>query len=330
MKIPMMNAVRFDGTDVRLEEIRRVRPAAGEVLVRVLAVAVDRRDGEPSLGPYPLSLDRAGRRTLGRHVAGTVAALGVGVDGWPLGRSLVVQPEVLARGRWFAPGVCADGGLAEYLVAPVEALVPLPRHLSAAEGAQLALAARAGSLLAHARLMAGESVGIWGAGSLGSAAVAVARALGAAPVIALDPRPQARIAARELGADADLDPAAADVPARVHELTEGRGLDVALHLAPHAGAAEQSVAGLSPQGRGVLIGPVEGVGGAGRWDGRTLSGLPRVAPGVLPGLIHLLNAGRLRLPVLPPALPGGLPDAVDVLGAAVGGESSVAPCVLTL
>lgn len=328
MKVPMMSTVRFDGSVVGVEQVRRVRPATGQVLVRVTAIAIDRPDGETHVGPHPVRLNPAGRRTLGRHAVGTVAALGVGVDGWPLGRPVVLQPEVRVRGGWFVPGVEHDGALAEYVVAPAEALVTLPGDLSPTVGVQLPLAARAASMLAHARLSPGESVGIWGAGALGSAVLAVARALGAAPIVVIDPREEARAAARDLGADASLDPTEAELPERVQELTGRRGFDVALHVAPDPGAAEQTMAGLGPRGRGVLAGPAQRIGGIDRWDGRTLSGVPRVDPGALPRLAHLASQGRLRLPVRP-SLPGGLSAAAELLDAAVRGVP-VEPRVLSL
>ncbi|MEU3269308.1 zinc-binding dehydrogenase [Saccharomonospora sp. NPDC006951] len=328
MKIPTMNALRFDGSGAGIEQVRRARPAGGQVLVRVAAVAVGRVDGEPHAGLRPVRLNAEGRRTLGRHVAGTVAAPGAGVDAWPLGRPVVLQPEVSVRGGWFLPGVEHDGGLADYIAAPEQALVALPDELSLSDGAGLALAARAGSLLAHARLSPGESVGIWGAGAAGSCAVAVARALGAAPIVAVDPGHRARVTVRDLGADASFDPADPSLPERLRELTGRRGLDVALHLAPDPLAAEQVVAGLGPRGRGVLAGPAHRIGGLERWDGRTLSGVPPVAPDVLPLLVRLASRGRLRLPAFP-ALRGGQAEAAELLDSAVRGRSPAEPRLVT-
>lgn len=328
MKIPMMSAVRFDGSGVRLEEVRRVRPATGEVLVRVTTVALDRMDGEPGSGLRPVQLGPGGRRTLGRHAAGTVAGVGVGVDGWPLGRPVVIRPEVWAR-RPFLPGIEHDGALADYLVAPVEALVPLPEALSPAEGAWLPLAARALSILAHTRLVPGESVGVWGAGALGGAALAVARALGAAPVVAVEPEGRSCATVQDRGADAGLDPAVDDVTAVIRRLTGRRGLDVALHAACDPTAAEQALAALGPEGRLVLAGPAPGTGAIGRWDGRTLSGVPRMHRDALPRVAHLAEQRRLCLPDVR-RLAGGLPAAAGLLDGAVRGDQAVAPHVLSL
>lgn len=327
MKVPVMHAVRWDGAGVRLDEVRRARPATGQVLVRVGAVVLDRRDAEPLAGPRPTQLDAAGVRTLGRHVAGTVAMPGAGADGWPLGRPVALQPEVTMRRGWFAPGTEHDGGLAEYVVAPTEGLVLLPRDLPMTIGALLPLAARAHGMLARAGVVPGTSVGIWGAGSLGGAALAVARLLGAAPIAVVDPDPAARAAALEGGADAALDPADPTRDEQLIALTAGRGLAAALHTAPDAAAGEQAFTALAPDGRGVLAGPMHALDSIERWDGRALSGPPRVDPDSLPRLAHLASHGRLHLPV-PRELSGGLPAAAELLAGACRGASAVTPHVV--
>lgn len=328
MKVPVMSAVRCDGSGVELVEVRRVRPSTGQVLVRVAAVALDRRDGEPLVGPRPVRPDSGGHRTLGRHVTGTVAAPGAGVDGWPLGRPVALQPEVARRPGWFVPGTEHDGGLAEYVVAPAEGLVMLPRDLPLAVGAILPLAARAHSILTRAGARPGASLGIWGAGSLGGAALTVARLLGAAPLVVVDPSGVARATALERGADAALDPADPLLGEQLTALTAGQGLDIALHTAPDAGAAAQALASLAPEGRGVLAGPVGGLGDTDRWDGRTLSGPPRVDPRSLRLLAHLAGQGRLDLPV-PPPVTGGLAAVAARLGDAVRGGAPVESCLVT-
>lgn len=329
MKAPTMRAVRGNNSNVVLDEVRRVRPAAGQVLVRVTAVALDRRDGELFAGPNPVGNPAAGWRIPGRHVVGTVAAPGAGADGWPLGRPVALMPEAAVRHGWFTPGLDNDGGLADYVVAPVEGLTLLPRDLPIEVSAGLPLAARAYSILMSGELRPGQSVGIWGVGSLGGAALSVARLLGGAPLIAVDMSEPARASAIRLGADAALNPTDPDFDERLAALTAGEGLDLALHSAPNAVSAEQVRAALSPEGRGILAGPVQTVGGIRRWDGRTLSGVPRVDPDALRRLAHLASHDRLQLPV-PPVLPGGLSAAADMLDAAARGGEPVQPHLIIL
>lgn len=327
MKVPVMPAVRWHGTGVEVAEVRRARPATGQVLVRVAAVALDRRDGEPGVGPRPTRSDPTGRRTMGRHVVGTVAAPGAGVDGWPLGRPVVLHPEMALRRGWFVPGTEDDGGLAEYVAAPVEGLVMVPRDLPLTAAVLLPGAARAHSMLSRAGMRPGDSLGIWGAGALGGAALPVARLLGAAPIVVVDPSGSARAAALERGADAALDPADPTLEEQLTALTTGRGLDIALHAAPDPSAAAQVLVALAAEGRGVLAGPAAGLRETDRWDGRTFSGPPRVDPRSLPLLAHLMDRGRLDLPV-PPTVPGGLAAAAGRLDAAVRGAAPLEPCLV--
>ena len=85
-------------------------------------------------------------------------------------------------------------------------------------------------------------------------AVQVARLVGATPVIAVDPLPSARERALALGADVALDPTTEDVPARIREVTDGRGLDVAVDLVGANVVLAQAVASLGRFGRAVMVG----------------------------------------------------------------------------
>lgn len=114
---------------------------------------------------------------------------------------------------------------------------------------------------------------------------------------------------------------------RLAGLTSGRGLDLALHSASDAGAAEQVRAALASDGRGFLAGPAQKVSSIGRWDGRVFSGSPRVDPDSLRRSAHLASHDRLHLPVQP-ALSGGLSEAAGLLDAAVRDGAPVQPHLL--
>ncbi|GAA3151855.1 hypothetical protein GCM10017687_81860 [Streptomyces echinatus] len=99
-----------------------------------------------------------------------------------------------------------------------------------------------------------QAVGIWGAGGLGAHAVRLARMVGAAPVIAVDPLPSARERALVFGADFALDPLAPDFAEAVREATAGRGLDVAFDFAGVGAARAQAASVPGPFGSLVLAG----------------------------------------------------------------------------
>lgn len=307
-----MLAVRTDGSRTEVHDIRRVRPSTGEVLVRVAAVAVDRRDAEIASGALPFGPDAEGRRTLGRHLTGHVAAPGAGIDGWPLGRPVLVRPHTRWRRGWHVPGVEHEGGLAEYVAVPADALVPLPPGVPLELGAALPLAATVHTQLAAAGVVPGSSLLIRGAGSLGGTALAVARALGAAPIIVVDPHEPARRSAVALGADGACDPEGDELAGRVRAATSGRGADVLLHAAPTADGLAGAVELMAPDGRAILAGPVGDLGLGERWDARTFRGVSPTAPDSLRLVAHLAATGRLMLPE-PATRAEGLAAALSVL-----------------
>ena len=123
-----MKAVRFDqvgGPEVlEYGDVERPAPAAGEVLVRVAASAYSAADAGMRGGflPIPVVLPHV----PGYDVSGTVEALGDGVDGLALGDEVV----------GFLP-MERDGGAAEFVVAPADALVAAPTTIPLADAAAL-------------------------------------------------------------------------------------------------------------------------------------------------------------------------------------------------
>ena len=110
------------------------------------------------------------------------------------------------------------------------------------------------ALVERAALRAGEYVGIWGIGGLGTHAVQIARLLGAGFVAAVDPLPAARERALRLGADVALDPAADDVVGEIRTATGGRGLDVAADMIGRAAVVAQALRAMARGGRIVIVG----------------------------------------------------------------------------
>lgn len=248
----MMKAVRLHrhGTpDVLVhEDVPEPVPGPGQVLVRVESAAVNyadvmRRRGDPYPFPTPLPF------TPGGEVAGTVAALGDGVDGPPAG-----TPVFALVGN--------DGanGYAQYAVADAPQVIPIPPGLGVDEASAIVVAGSSALLLLTeaARLVAGESIVIQGAaGGVGGYALQLAKLLGAGQVIAAASSPAKREAALALGADAVVDYTRPDWPERVRELTAGLGADVVLETSGGEVAA-QSLRCLAPFGRLVVQGAASG------------------------------------------------------------------------
>jgi NADPH:quinone reductase-like Zn-dependent oxidoreductase len=162
--------------NLRLAEVDQPVPAAGEVLVKVLAASVNAADwhvlrGKPLFSRATLGLLRPKHHILGVDIAGQVAAVGSGVSGFQPGDP--VYANLLDHGY---------GGFAEYASVPVAAMGSKPANLTFEEAAAVPMAAVTAlqGLGRHGQLQPGQTVLInGGSGGVGSFAVQLAKAAGA-------------------------------------------------------------------------------------------------------------------------------------------------------
>jgi L-iditol 2-dehydrogenase len=222
------------------------------------------REGPPSGTPHLIQ---------GHELAGVVIEAGPRVTRFKLGDRLAVAPDIHCGVCWYCrrglfnlcpelkllgitPGL--DGGFAERVVLD-EVLLrngivhPIPDGLSWHEGA---LAETLSSVLAsHEKCgtSLGETVVVLGAGPIGCLHVVIAKARGAAVVVA-EPNPLRRSGAEKFGPDATLDPSQQDVVAEVKRLTGGLGADVVICANPVASTQTQAVEIARRGGRIVLFG----------------------------------------------------------------------------
>jgi L-iditol 2-dehydrogenase len=224
---------------ISVEDLPDPSPGPGEVLLRVAAAAICHSDIRVYRG---LKHARPGV-IPGHETAGTIEAVGAGVDGLRPGHRVVVCP-IIACGR--CPfcvsgrrhrcpgrrtlGYDEHGGLAEYLLAPA-ALVSLGHLLPVPEGLPLDRACLTEPLacvlnsLETCGLAAGRSLAIIGAGPMGLLHLLLARALGAGAVIVSEPDPERAATARRMGATAVVDPERAQLVDAISEHTDGLGAD---------------------------------------------------------------------------------------------------------
>jgi putative PIG3 family NAD(P)H quinone oxidoreductase len=187
-------------------------PAAGEVLVRVAASAVNRADLMQRQGHYPPP--PGAPLYPGLECSGHVAALGDGVTGWQVG------DEVCA--------LLAGGGYAELVAVPAGQLLPKPANLTLPEAAALPEVACTvwSTVVARARLTKGETFLVHGGSSgIGTHAIQIGKALGAR-VLCTAGSPEKLERCRALGADVAINYKTEDFVARVR--AETGGVDVIL------------------------------------------------------------------------------------------------------
>lgn len=261
-----MKAVRLfrPGTPLQQQEVPVPSPGAHDVLIRVKAAGICHSDvhyraGRSLVDPLPL--------TLGHEVAGLVEQIGSAVS--RVNRADRVCLHYLAtcgECRWcregteqFCPkaamiGKHRDGGYAEFIVMPERSVFRLPDEIPFEHGAVM-MCSSATSLhaLKKARMAAGESVAVFGAGGLGLSAIQLAMSLGASQVFAVDISAEKLQSAAQLGA-IPVNAVAAEPVAELKRLTAGRGVDVALELIGLPLTMRQAVQCLAIKGRAALAG----------------------------------------------------------------------------
>src|ERR1041384_6574763 len=229
-------------------------PKRAEVLVRIDAVAICATDLEIIWHGPPASIEGGfafnKNFTPGHEYMGTVVALGPGVDEYGIGQRVTVeihagcgQCKRCREGMYTAchnyglnygdvdkghraNGFTTDGGFCEYQVNHVNTLVAIPDEMTDEEGTLVVAAGTAMYALTElGGLVAGESVVVTGPGPIGLLGVAVAKALGAQPVILTGTRDNRLEIGKQLGADGVVNiRKAKDVVAAVKKLNGGKGV----------------------------------------------------------------------------------------------------------
>jgi len=224
---------------MRWDQVPDPEPGPGDVLVDVVASAVNRADllqrqglydPPPGTSPY-----------LGLECSGRVAALGDGVEGWAVG------DEVCA--------LLAGGGYAEKVAVPAGQVLPLPTGVDLVEAAGLPEVTCTvwSNVFMLAGLRPGETLLVHGGASgIGTMAIQLGRAMQATvAVTAGSPEKLARC--RDLGAQVLVDYREEDFVEQVRAATDGRGADVVLDLIG-AKYLARNVEVLATSGRLVVIG----------------------------------------------------------------------------
>ena len=222
----------------------------GQVRIKVGAAGVCLSDVhllDSTLSPGYLIGDEV---TLGHEVAGTIDQLGEGVHTYQIGdRVLVIAGERNEKNQITTLGFDYDGGYAEYVVTKAALIVKIPDDLPFEEAAIIpdAVSTPWAAISSTAKMQPGESAAVFGVGGLGIHAVQLLKMLGCSKVIAIDPRPDARAKALEIGADFAFDPSD-------EELKKHRGLNAAFDFAGVTPVRKQALSLLGEQGRLVIVG----------------------------------------------------------------------------
>lgn len=275
----MRAAVFLGPQEMELRDMPRPVAGLGEVVIKIAACAVCGTDlrifsGGKTRGVYP-------PRVLGHEIAGSVVALGPGVEAHTdvrLGQRVATPPgipclacrfcntghENLCRRRT-ALGYRYDGGFAEYMVVPAAGverglIFPIPDRLS---DVQAALAEPLACVVNGQRKSAvalGDVVLIIGAGPIGLMHLQLVRLGGARKVLVSEPSATRRRLADQLGATRTIDPDAEDLATAVKEETDGDGADVVVAAIGVPRLVNMLLAVTRPGGRVNLFAGYSGTG----------------------------------------------------------------------
>lgn len=250
------------GKGLELEERELGSPGRGEVLVRVEACGVCHSDAFTVEGGMP---GIAYPRVPGHEIAGTIEAVGEGVEPWTAGTRVGVgwfgghcghcdpcrRGDLISCPNGLVPGIAYDGGYADHVIVPQAALASIPDELSAEDAAPLLCAGiTTFNALRESGARAGDLVAILGIGGLGHLGVQFARRMGF-ETVAIARGTDKRQQALDLGAHHYVDSTATDVAQALQELG-GASAILATVTAPDAMSA--AVGGLRPRGRMLVVG----------------------------------------------------------------------------
>jgi 2-desacetyl-2-hydroxyethyl bacteriochlorophyllide A dehydrogenase len=259
-----MKAVQVSKPGGNFEVVERPIPQPGRAQVRIKVEAcgvchsdaIVKESGFPGL-QYP--------RVPGHEIAGRIEAVGSDVTQWKPGQRVGVgwhgghcfTCDPCRRGQFILckfekiTGISFDGGYAEYVVVPAEAVAAMPDDLPADEAAPLLCAGiTVFNSLRNSGARAGDLVAVQGIGGLGHLGIQYARQMGFRTV-AIGRGGDKDPLAKKLGAHNYIDTAASEPAAALQALG---GANVILATAPDSKAISVLVDGLGPDGKLVIVG----------------------------------------------------------------------------
>lgn len=266
-----MKVARFYAPgDIRLEDADEPLVSAGEVKIRVRNCSTCGTDVKISTSGHP---NMTAPQVMGHEIAGEIADIGAGVDGWSVGDRVQVIAAIpdgtcddcLAGHPTICPnqlsmGYQFPGGFAEFMIVPrevmkVDGLNRIPAGLGFAEASLAEPLACVLNGQELARVGAGDTVVIVGSGPIGCLHVRLARSRGASRVILVDINaPRLAAAAAKVKPDLTIVSSETDPVDAVMAATNGRGADVVITAAASGAAQEQGLRMLARRGRLSLFG----------------------------------------------------------------------------
>jgi D-arabinose 1-dehydrogenase-like Zn-dependent alcohol dehydrogenase len=262
-----MKVVQVNKAGGSFETVNRPtpQPGRGQVRIKVEACGICHSDLLVKEGYWP---GIQYPRVPGHEIAGQIDAVGEGVTNWKSGQRVGVGwhgghcfvCDLCRRGEFVLckfekiTGISFDGGYAEYVIAPAEAIAAIPDGLEAEEAAPLLCAGiTTFNSLRHSGATAGQLVAIQGIGGLGHLGIQYARQMGFRTV-AIGRGADKKTLAQKLGAHEYIETDAGP-PGEV--LQKLGGANVIVATAPDSKSISALVDGLGPDGKLLVIGATQ-------------------------------------------------------------------------
>lgn len=262
--MPKMRAIQVPGPKMPLELVEKEIPSPrkGSVRVKVQACGICHSDIFTKDGLFP---GIQYPRVPGHEIAGVIDALGEETGDWKVGQRVGIGwygghckiCESCRRGDFITcsnlqtPGISYDGGYAEYLVAPIEALALIPENLSPIDAAPLMCAGiTTFNSLRNSRAIPGQTVAILGIGGLGHLAIQFAVKMGF-HTVAIARGKDKQSLSKKLGAHKYIDSESQNVS---EELKKLGGAKVILSTVTSTKAINDVIDGLAVDGRLLIVG----------------------------------------------------------------------------
>jgi D-arabinose 1-dehydrogenase-like Zn-dependent alcohol dehydrogenase len=247
---------------MKLVERPLPEPGKGQVRIRVTASGICHTDAVTVQGVLP---NMPFPRVPGHEIAGTIEAIGDGVEGLALGQRVGVgwfggqcgkcepcrRGDLVSCANLIVPGITTDGGYAEVVLAEARAVAIIPKGVSDEAAAPLLCAGvTTYNALRNAGLRAGDTVAIQGIGGLGHLAVQFARRMGFF-TIAIARGSEKEKLARELGAHEYIDATLLEPAEALRRLGGANAVVTTASGGKDIGAL---IAGLVPRGKLIVVG----------------------------------------------------------------------------
>ena len=257
-----MRAAVYKGKQrLSVDEIPRPDPGPGEVVIKVRYSAICGTDVHAFLYDVPPP-----GAVMGHEYSGAIASVGPGVTRWkegdrvmggggapPPGTKFPQRDHPRFDYRTMGASVNSVRSYAEYVLNKDWEIIAIPEGVSDMEAALCEPAAVACRAVRKSALRLGDSVAVLGAGPIGLFTIQAARAAGARAVYVSEPSATRREAALWVGADAVLDPTAADAVERMVELTGGLGPEVVFECASAKSTLSQALNMVRRNGEVMLV-----------------------------------------------------------------------------